>query len=57
MSTREAHLLADVYYLIQRAAGAGHQRFDAQRDYGVSSNAIVQLRVHGCRANRVAVAE
>ena len=41
MSDHEAHLLADVAYLLQRAAGAGHLRFDAQRDYGVSSNAIV----------------
>ena len=33
--------MADVAYLIQRASGAGHLRFDAQRDYGVSSNALV----------------
>ena len=47
MSDREAHLLADVYYLLGRAAGAGHLRFDAQRDYGVSSNAIVQYAYTG----------
>ena len=34
-------LRADVAYLLQRASRAGHLRFDAQRDYGVSSNAIV----------------
>ena len=47
MITREAHLLADVYYLLQRAAGAGHLRFDAQRDYGVSSNALVAYAYTG----------
>ena len=34
MSTREAHLLADVYYLLQRAAGAGGT------DYGSTPSAI-----------------
>ena len=44
---RTDDLRADVAYLLNRAAGAGYLRFDAQRDYGVSSNAIVQYAYTG----------
>ena len=44
---RETQLLADVVYQLQRASGAGHVRFDSQRDCGVSSNAIVRYAYTG----------
>ena len=47
MSIRVDDLRADVAYLLNRAAQASYSKNDPWRDYGISSNAIVQYAYTG----------
>ena len=44
---RTDDLRADVAYLLNRAAAAGHYKYDPRRDFGASSNALVNYAYTG----------
>ena len=44
---RVGDLRADVAYLLQRAAAAGHYKYDPRRDFGASSNALINYAYTG----------